>query len=168
MTSSHVRTRIGHWMRQWADRIDYRGAPRYTGYTFTFETGEGIRFRKDGKGCRLWYLGMDDYDKAHDEADSAPAAAARTRRLELIETAMTEPDPAKAGTAAAELREILLSGGQTKQFGPMPRIMVGRQHVIIGAGGGGGGARLDLAPDDDGPMPAPVRCRYSFANRALG
>lgn len=61
-------------MRKWADRIDYRGAPRALGYRFTFEDGEGIRFRHDGKGCRLWYLGMDDYEKAHDEADSAAVA----------------------------------------------------------------------------------------------
>lgn len=38
-------------------------------YSFTFEDHEGIRFRTDGRGCPLWYLGDADYDRAHDEAD---------------------------------------------------------------------------------------------------
>lgn len=107
-----MRSRIGRWMRRWADRIDDRGAPRGMSYTFTFEDGEGIRFRKDGKGCRLWYYGMDDYEKAHDEADSAAADAAKARRLELIETAMNEPDPEKAGEAARELRRLMMQGNR--------------------------------------------------------
>ncbi|MGW5519031.1 hypothetical protein [Nocardia africana] len=66
-----LRSAIGYRLRTWADRIDYKGAPRrLTSYTFTFEDGEGIRFREDGRGCRLWYLGDADYDKAHDESDS--------------------------------------------------------------------------------------------------
>lgn len=56
-------------LRRIADRIDYAGAPRAIGYTFTFEQGEGLRFREDGKGCPLWYLGDDDYERAHAEAD---------------------------------------------------------------------------------------------------
>ena len=39
-------------------------------WTFTFEQGRGIVFRTDGKGCRLAYLGNDEYDKAHTEADT--------------------------------------------------------------------------------------------------
>ncbi len=62
--------RLAHWMRTWADRIDRAGAPKGLSYTFTFELGEGIRFREDGRGCRLWYLGDVDYEKAHTEADS--------------------------------------------------------------------------------------------------
>jgi hypothetical protein len=65
-----VRRWIGTRLRRLADRIDWRGAPRAIGWWFTFERGEGIRFREDGRGCRLWYLGeMGDYDKAHTEAD---------------------------------------------------------------------------------------------------
>lgn len=58
-------------LRRIADRIDHAGAPKGMSYSFTFECGEGIRFRDDGKGCRLWYLGDDDYERAHTEADSA-------------------------------------------------------------------------------------------------
>lgn len=65
-----VRGRIGRFLRRWADRIDYEGAPRLMGWTFTFETGEGIRFRQDERGCRLAYLGNVEYAKAHTEADS--------------------------------------------------------------------------------------------------
>lgn len=65
-----------HWfatrLRFLADRIDRRGAPKAMGWRFTFELGEGIRFRDDGRGCRLWYLGDDDYDRAFSEADRRP------------------------------------------------------------------------------------------------
>lgn len=67
--------RVGRFMRKWADWIDGHGAPRSTGYTFTFETGKGLVIREDGRGCRLWYYGMDDYKKAHAESDSAKADA---------------------------------------------------------------------------------------------
>ena len=65
-----MRRWLAHRMRKWADRIDRPGAPKSMGYTFTFERGEGVRFRQDGRGCRLWYLGDLDYDRAHDDADS--------------------------------------------------------------------------------------------------
>jgi hypothetical protein len=58
-------------LRRIADRIDYAGAPRaMSNYSFTFERGEGIRIRRDGKGCPHWYLGEDDYERAHREADN--------------------------------------------------------------------------------------------------
>ncbi|HMG64214.1 MAG TPA: hypothetical protein VK599_14805 [Streptosporangiaceae bacterium] len=36
--------------------------------TFTIEERTGIVVRDDGRGCRLWYLGDADYERAHDEA----------------------------------------------------------------------------------------------------
>jgi hypothetical protein len=60
---------LGRWLRNLADRIDYPGAPRLTGYSFTYETGEGIRFRDDGHGCPIAYLGEAVYERAHSEAD---------------------------------------------------------------------------------------------------
>lgn len=62
---------LARLLRGIADRIDYGGAPRYTGWFFTFEQREGIRFRQDGRGCPVWYLGMQEYHRAHDEADTA-------------------------------------------------------------------------------------------------
>lgn len=62
---------IAKHMRFTADRIDDYGAPRLmTALTFTFEEGEGIRTRTDGKGCKLWYIGRDDYEEAFTEADT--------------------------------------------------------------------------------------------------
>ncbi|MEU6709980.1 hypothetical protein ABZ897_00760 [Nonomuraea sp. NPDC046802] len=61
--------RLAYWLRRAADRIDYEGAPKLMGRSFTFEIGEGIRFRDDGKGCPLAYLSERDYQRAHDEAD---------------------------------------------------------------------------------------------------
>ena len=50
--------------------LDPYGATRLIHWTFTFEKGIGIVFREDGRGCRLAYLGQDEYSKAHDEADT--------------------------------------------------------------------------------------------------
>ncbi len=61
--------RLAWYLRCLADRIDHAGAPKGMSYTFTFEDREGIRFRDDGRGCPLWYLGEGDYERAHAEAD---------------------------------------------------------------------------------------------------
>lgn len=70
-----LRFRLARRLRFLADRIDHRSAPRCTGYSFTFEDGYGIRFRDDGRGCPIWYLGEDAFERAHDEADSARVSA---------------------------------------------------------------------------------------------
>lgn len=64
-----MREKIGWWLRRWADRIDDDNTPRLTHLSFTFERGFGIKTRTDGKGCPLWYLSKDDYERAYDEAD---------------------------------------------------------------------------------------------------
>lgn len=60
--------RLAHWMRKWADRVDPDGAPRYTGLSFTFEQGQGLVVNDEQRGCSLWYLGLDSYDRAHTES----------------------------------------------------------------------------------------------------
>ena len=67
-----LRQRLARRLRFLADRIDYAGAPKRIGWTFTFERGEGIVFRQDERGCPVWYLGDSDYERAHGEADRAP------------------------------------------------------------------------------------------------
>jgi len=67
---SGMKQRLAAWLREWADRIHPTTAPRYTSYSFTFEEGQGIKFRTDQRGCPLWYLGETDYARAHDEADT--------------------------------------------------------------------------------------------------
>ena len=53
-------------LRYLADRIDPHGAPRFTGYHFRIVPGRGIVFEaRTDRGCPLWYLGQDDYEKAH-------------------------------------------------------------------------------------------------------
>jgi hypothetical protein len=69
---STVKRRLAALLRKYADRIDYEGAPKAMHWTFTFELREGIRFREDGKGCRLWHYGDDDYEKAHAQAGNPP------------------------------------------------------------------------------------------------
>ncbi len=66
---------LAEWLRRVADRIDYAGAPKAMSWSFTFEEGEGIRFRQDGRGCRLWYRGNSDYDRAWSENGPRPASA---------------------------------------------------------------------------------------------
>jgi hypothetical protein len=63
-----LRARTGWRLRCWADRIDHPGAPKAMSVRFTFEEHVGIVFRDDGRGCRLWYYGDEDYERAHDEA----------------------------------------------------------------------------------------------------
>ena len=61
--------RLARLLRRWADRLDHYGAPKkMTRLSFTFEHGEGLVVRTDGRGCPLWYYGNDDYARAHDEA----------------------------------------------------------------------------------------------------
>jgi hypothetical protein len=66
-----------HWiakrLRRLADRIDYKSAPKGTSWSMTFEYGKGPQFNQDGRGCPLWYLGDDDYARAHDEAMPEPS-----------------------------------------------------------------------------------------------
>jgi hypothetical protein len=61
--------RLAQRMRFLADRIDPEGAPRAIGWSFTFERGKGIDFHNDRRGCRLWYYGQDDYERAHTESN---------------------------------------------------------------------------------------------------
>lgn len=63
-----LRARIAGVLRRTADRLDHPGAPKGLHVSFTFEPGAGIVFRDDGRGCRLWYYGDAEYDRAHDEA----------------------------------------------------------------------------------------------------
>ncbi|MEU9515904.1 hypothetical protein [Micromonospora sp. NPDC048169] len=103
-----ARAWIGKRLRFLADRIDYKGAPRYLGYSVTIETDESVpRIREDGRGCKLWYLGNAEYEKAHTEADSAEEDARREKGRQLILTAMTDPDPVKAGQANAEWWQLI-------------------------------------------------------------
>lgn len=77
-----MKRRLAEWMRKWADRIDWPGAPKATHLTFTFEAGKGIVIHGlNGEpepiappGCRLWYLNDADYEKAHTEAIDPPSS----------------------------------------------------------------------------------------------
>src|ERR1700678_3076432 len=98
--------RLARRLRDLADRIDHDGAPKIMGYSFTFEDREGIRFRDDGRGCPLAYLGNADYERAHDEADKPGvrvdwAALAAGDRA----SAVRWPDPPRPGSCAARISD---------------------------------------------------------------
>lgn len=62
--------RLAYWLRRLADRIDHRGAPKSIGWSFTFEKGRGLVFHEGrDRGCPLWYLGDDDYERAHAQSE---------------------------------------------------------------------------------------------------
>ena len=65
MTQGEIRAVIGTWLRRLADRIDHAGAPKITGWSFTFEDRKGIVFHNDLRGCPVAYLGDYDYERAH-------------------------------------------------------------------------------------------------------
>lgn len=69
----HYTTGLSGWLRRLADRLDPAGAPRCTGWSFTFEQGSGVEFHQDNRGCPLWYLGGADYLRAHTESDRVPS-----------------------------------------------------------------------------------------------
>ena len=51
-------------LRRWADRMDQSGKPhRLPAHTFTIEP-DGIRFRTDGQGAQLHYVGEGEFAKA--------------------------------------------------------------------------------------------------------
>jgi hypothetical protein len=76
VTGLGLRAFIAYQLRKYADRIDNPGAPKAMSVRFTFEDRVGIVFRDDGRGCRLWYLGDVDYERAHTEA--GPVTGARS------------------------------------------------------------------------------------------
>ena len=88
-----LRARVGWRLRRIADRIDPANTPRCTGYSFTIESGEGIRWRGDGRGCPLWYLSETDYQRAHDEANGTTSPA-----LVSLQFATVNRRPGHAGS----------------------------------------------------------------------
>jgi hypothetical protein len=90
--------RLARWLRDLADRIDHDGAPKLTHWTWTFELRRGAVFREDGRGCRVAYLGGEEYEKAHTQSDNPPprvdwkALAAGDRA-----NAVRWPDPVAPG-----------------------------------------------------------------------
>lgn len=82
------RARIGWRLRCWADVLDREHAPKLmSSYSFTFEDYEGIRFRDDGWGCALAYIGDADYERAHTESDTVEQA-----RRDEVQTRATLAD----------------------------------------------------------------------------
>ena len=70
---SALRRRLAERLRTTADRLDREGAPKIIGWSFTFESGRGLVFNEEDRGCRLAYLGDAEYERAHAEAaDPAP------------------------------------------------------------------------------------------------
>lgn len=67
-----LRALIAGEFRRIADRLDRPGAPKATHVSFTFEERTGIVFRSDGRGCRVWYYGDAEYERAHSEAGRIP------------------------------------------------------------------------------------------------
>lgn len=79
----NAKQRLAWRLRCLADRIDHRGAPKHiSSLTFTFEAGVGVvvhargpaalRMHENGQlpGCSLWYLGDDDYERAHEDGSA--------------------------------------------------------------------------------------------------
>jgi hypothetical protein len=72
-----LRERTGWRLRRLADRIDPANTPRHMGYSFTMESGRGIVFNAEGRGCPLWYLGEADNARAWSEAGTQWTRAPR-------------------------------------------------------------------------------------------
>lgn len=66
------RERLAIRLRWTADRIHWESAFMATSQRFTFEQDGGFVLNEEGRGCLLWYRGLDEYDKAHTEALNPP------------------------------------------------------------------------------------------------
>ena len=88
-----MRRWTGKKLRRLADWIDPVGAPRLTHWTFTFERGEGVRFREDGRGCRVAYLGEEEYERAHTESDSTRRGNSAPRFADLVAALTKRAEP---------------------------------------------------------------------------
>lgn len=89
-----LRRRFARRLRFAADRVDPHGAPRFTGFSFTFDGPDGIRFRDDRKGCPIAYYGMDDYERAHTEADGYDPRSAEEQLVEMARVWAVPTTPA--------------------------------------------------------------------------
>jgi len=91
-----VRARVGRLLRRWADRIDPDNAPQPTGYTYTHErhtpTDTRIKWRDDGRGCPVYYIGEADLTRSFTEADTdwRPAAERLKDTFEKFGTGLNE------------------------------------------------------------------------------
>ncbi|WP_068059180.1 hypothetical protein [Nocardia xishanensis] len=100
--SEDAKAALAKRMRFWADRIDPAGAPRYMGYSYTIEPGKGVVFHKNGRGCKLWYLGNVDHERAYSESRASTADLADLTDQELLASAMLTPDPDRARACKQE------------------------------------------------------------------
>lgn len=117
------RGKVGTWLRHLADQVDHRGAPKISHWTMTFEEGEGVRFREDGWGCKLAYLGDDEYERAFTEADTEwgpPLPLSATSRAD-VGNAASIPMPAGLAAvyeewhrAAEEIRPVRVPRGPVR------------------------------------------------------
>lgn len=64
-----MRSQMARRLRRLADRLDRHGAPKATGLTLRFHDGRGAVIEWHGEGCPLWYLGDEDYERAHTAAE---------------------------------------------------------------------------------------------------
>ncbi len=78
---------LARHLRYFADRIDRAHAPKATHWRFTFEDHEGIRFREDDRGCRVWYIDDADYERAFTESDSAARQAEQDAQFAALTAA---------------------------------------------------------------------------------
>lgn len=95
------RQRLARRLSFLADRIDPAGAPRKVSVSFTFEDCVGFSTNEDGRGCPLWYLGDDDYDRAFTEAERK-AMRVDWKTMKIIQ----RPDPDPPTFAGVGLEDV--------------------------------------------------------------
>lgn len=89
-----MRARVGRLLRRCADRIDPAGEPVRSIWTFTYEGGSAVRWRKDGRGCPVWYYRGDGPSRAYSEADRDW----RSPNEKLADMLATHGEPADPGS----------------------------------------------------------------------
>lgn len=95
-----MKKQLAAWFRKHADRLDPDGAPRRTGWSFTFEENWGIVFNEQDRGCPLYYLGRQDYELAHSQAGAFPPP----QDVEWVTIGMRTPDGGVHVLGSAEVK----------------------------------------------------------------
>lgn len=109
-------------LRKYADRIDHAGAPKLTHLTFTFEDYRGMVIREDGRGCRIAYLGDEEYRKAHSEAGDITKEwpGPRPPRFARGGIVASAPPPGQFCDHPPALRQATRAGGCGVCGAPIP------------------------------------------------
>jgi hypothetical protein len=118
-------------LRTWADRLDWAGAPKPTGWSFTVEGRFGTVFNQDGRGCPLWSYD-EDYLLLRAPESGQPEAC---EDIEWVTIGMRTPDGVhvlgSAEVPRAETTRRMYGYDEVRVPGARRTAKVPRWHITL-------------------------------------